>query len=236
MTIQILLDAWIISGAFHDVNPPASEAEITEAEQKIGAVLPPPLRELYRCFNGGWTLDRVFYPLQPTPNEDIALINANAKYAEWEWHIPKEIRLFADEGAGHVFGIWITSCDNPIFSHPIIEFGVPTDADGWMGIYGTNLISFLLGWSAVQLMGQEETASSEEELRQIQMGLNMLQVPQSLRAERFDENQFDNRHAWDDPHVTQIRKWADPNLPDPSGNCYSQQYTISDLKRIFSET
>ena len=54
------------------------------------------------------------------------------------------------------------------------------------------------------------------------------EVPQSLRAE----------HHYEDPdeNFALLRKWADPQLPDPYGNSYSQEYTIADLKRLFGAT
>ncbi len=65
-------------------------------------------------------------------------------------------------------------------------------------------------------------------LKRIQMALDTLQVPPSLRAEHHYEDSKGN--------FAQLRQWADPSLPDPYGDPYSQRYTISDLKRIFGET
>ena len=39
-----------------------------------------------------------------------------------------------------------------------------------------------------------------------------------------------------DENFALLRKWADPQLPDPYGNSYSQEYTIADLKRLFGAT
>ena len=113
-----------------------------------------------------------------------------------------------------MFGIWLGACGNPIYNHPVIEVG--GSAEDSMGVAGTNLLSFLRGWSAYYLMLKAVDKSKEVEF------LDKLQVPQWLRTESFDGNQF-----------AQLRKWADPQLPDPSGNSSSQRYTIADLKRIF---
>ena len=65
--------------------------------------------------------------------------------------------------------------------------------------------------------------------------LDILQVPQWLRYEHFDESQYDDGQAVVDHHFSQIRKWADPSLPDPYGSSYNQGYTIADLKKLFGE-
>ena len=238
MTIQTLLDAWKASGVYTSIEPPATEAEIQAAEEKIGATLPKPLREVYPLFNGGWAWELDFYPLAPTPDEDLAVINANEKYIEWKWRIPQEIRLFADDHAEQAYGIWLPSCGNPIYNHPIIEVGKLPDEEGCMGVVGTNLISFLRGWSAFHLVLKEsgelwkvelgEDKDAPNRLKRIQTALDMRQVPPSLRTAHHDEDPDEN--------FAQLRKWADPQLPDPYGDSYSQEYTITDLKRLFSVT
>ena len=236
MTIQTLIDAWKSAGAYRNVKTPATEAEIQAAEATIGAQLPTSLREVYPLFNGGWVFELNFFPLNPPP-EHYALTNSNEKYIEYEWHIPKEIRLFADMGGEEVFGIWLPATGNPIYDHPIIEVGFIT-GEGCMGWVGTNLLSFLRGWSAFQLVMREndelwavelgEDKDAPNRLKRVQTFLDTLEVPQSLRAEHHYENPDEN--------FALLRKWADPQLPDPYGNSYSQEYTIADLKRLFGAT
>ena len=237
MTIQMLFDAWQATEIDPSVNPPSTEADIQAAEQKIGTTLPQSLREVYPLFNGGWALDLNFFPLFPPP-EHYALTNSNELYIEYQWRIPKEIRLFTGMGGGEVFGIWLPSCGNPIYNHPIIEVGGMPAEDGCMGVVGTNLISFLCGWSAFQLVMTEdselwkvelgENKDAPNRLQRIQTALDTLLVPQSLRTEHHHEDPDEN--------FAQLRKWADPQLPDPYGNSYSQQYTIADLKKLFGDT
>ena len=226
MTIQTLFDAWITSDSLQSMEPPVTEADIRAAEAKIGSSIPPPLRELYMLCNGGWMLFYLaFYSLEL--NEyGFGLVNTNEKYIEWGWHIPQEIRLFADEAASDVFGIWLPCCGNSIYNHPIIEVGRMPGEDGCMGVAATNLISFLRGWAAYHLVDEErdELAEDGEKLKAIQTALDMLEVPQSLRGDNFDDE------------MAPFRKWADPHLPDPYGDSYSQRYTITDLKRLFGAT
>jgi len=92
----------------------------------------------------------------------------------------------------------------------------------------------LRGWAAYHLVYDErdelwaielgEDKDPPNRLKRIQTALDTLQVPQSVRGEHFD----DYMHAF--------RKWADPQLPDPSGDSYNQRYTIADLKRLFGAT
>ena len=247
MTIQTLIDCWVTSDPSETFNPPATEQEIQDAEEKIGATFPPPLRELYRFTNGNWIFDLDFYQLDLNEH-GFGLVNANEKYIEWRWTIPQEIRLFAHNGASNAYGIYLPACGNRIFNHPIIEVGTIFE-DGCMGVAGTNLISFLRGWSAYHLMEHEidalnavEAGESANRLIQIQTALSMLQVPQHLLTEPFYEV-YEERFGSDpmsdwsvDHHFSQLRKWADPSLPDPYGTSYTQEYTITDLKRLFGET
>ena len=84
MTLQTLFDAWQASGAFASVEAPATEAEIQAAEKKIGATLPKLLREVYPLFNGGWTLDLDFFLLDASPDEKLAVTNANELFIKWD--------------------------------------------------------------------------------------------------------------------------------------------------------
>ena len=247
MTIQMLFDAWQATEEDPSVNPPATEAEIQATEEKIGAQLPTSLREVYQLFNGDWMWDLDFYQLDLNEH-GFGLVNANEKYIESGWHIPKEIRLFAGMGGSEVFGIWLPKTGKAIYNHPIIEVGTIFE-EGCMGVGGTNLISFLRGWSAYHLMEHEidalnavEEGESANRLIQIQTALSMLQVPQHLLREPFYEvyeERFGSNPMSDwsvDHHFSQLRKWADPQLPDPYGDSYNQRYTIADLKRIFGES
>ena len=238
MTIQMLIDAWKSAGVYYNVETSATEAEIQAAEATIGAQLPTSLREIYPLFNGGWIWDLQWFPLDASPDEELAVTNANELYIGWEWRIPQEIRLFAHTGGEEVFGIWLPSCGNPIYNHPVIEVGELAGEEGCMGVAGTNLLSFLRGWSAFHLVLEEsgelwkvelgEDKDAPNRLKRIQTALDMRQVPPSLRAAHHDDDPGEN--------FALLRKWADPQLPDPSGDSYTQRYTITDLKRIFGES
>ena len=253
MTIQSLIDCWVTSDPSYTWNPPATEAEIRAAEEKIGSALPSSLRELYRFFNGGNDIfgGLFFFPLEPNPDE-LGLTDATEMYIEWQWCNPQEVRLFAHEGASNVYGIWLPETNSEVFRQPIIEVG-SIHEEGCMGVVGTNLESFLLGSSACSLIWSEiaalnaindgEDPNAPKQLKQIQTALEMLQVPQHLRTPPYLGVDpfyvvYDEQLARD--HLVQVKKWADRLLPDslladPSYISYSQRYTVTDLKKMFGE-
>ena len=124
-------------------------------------------------------------------------------------------------GGEETFGIWLPETSNLIYDYPIIEVGELHDED-CMGVVGTNLISFLCGWSAFRLIETELDESKESAF------LDTLFVPQYLRTEHHHEDHEEN--------FVQLRKWADPLLPDPTGDSYTQRHTITDLKKLFGVT
>ena len=234
MTIQKLIDCWAASDPSYTWNPPATEAEIRAAEEKIGSVLPSSLRELYQFSNGDDIVDAVFlFPLHPNNISSLGLSNSTAMLKEWSWHNPPEILLFATNGLSEAYGIWLPETDREVFKQPIIEVA-PTD-EGCMGVVGTNLTSFLLGRSAYHLIFEidSEEPDAANKLERLQTALDMLQVPQMLRhVEWFGGD--------DVRHLVQIIKWADPLLPDsllsnPCSSSYTQKYTVTDLKKLFGE-
>lgn len=191
-----------------------------------------------------------FFQLHPNPTELLGLTNATQMYIEWHWYNPREVLLFAHEGGSDVFGIWMPKTNSKIFRQPIIEVGAIHE-EGCMGVVGTNLESFLLGTSAYSLIWSEiaainavdegEDPNAPKKLNQIQTALEMLQVPRHLRTPSclgvdpfyvvYDEQLADE-------HLAEIRKWADPLLPDSllaSYGSYKQEYTVTDLKKLFGE-
>ena len=256
MTLQTLINAWAMSGRYQSINPPVTKAEVQAAEAKIGAKLPQTLREVYQFSNGGWVWEVSFcrllplsneYHDRPTSRDQFALTNMNEIYIKNWWRpIPEEIRLFGATD-NKLYGIWLSEINNPIFNHPIIEVGSPVrGGEDCMGVVGTNLTSFLHSWSVYHLIYQEslklvdqaylQLEAGREELRRIQTAQDMLQVPQSLRLKHFDQSRYKQVYEEEKVHLTELRRWADPKLPDPSGTSYSQRYTIADLKRLFGAT
>lgn len=234
MTIKRLIDSWVTSAPSYTWNPPATEAESRDAEEKIGSVLPSSLRELYQFSNGDDIVDAVFlFPLLPNNISSLGLSNSTAMFNEWGWHNPQEVLLFATNGFSEAYGIWLPETDSEVFKQPIIEVA-PTD-EGCMGVVGTNLTSFLLGRTVWHLLFDIydlkdcKEPDARDKLKQIQTAFDMLQVPQSFR--RVDPFGHDSERQF-----LEIIKWADPLLPDSllaSYGSYEQEYTVTDLKKLF---
>ncbi|MDE0184081.1 MAG: SMI1/KNR4 family protein [Candidatus Poribacteria bacterium] len=233
MTIKTIIDAWVASDPSYTWSPPATEAEIRAAEEQIGSPLPPPLRELYQFSNGGDIMDVVFlFQLLPNNISSLGLSNSTAMFNELGWHNPQEILLFATNGLSEAYGIWLPETDSEVFKQPIIEVA-PTD-EGCMAVVGTNLTSFLLGRTAYHLVFEidnfdgSKKPDASKKLKQLQIALDILQVPQTFRhVEFFDDS---------DHHFSQIIKWADPSLPNPCASSYIQEYTVTDLKKLFGDS
>lgn len=102
---------------------PASEEEILYAQEKIGARLPSPLRDLYGFRNGGWTEDLRHFPLEPGPEGGLraGLTNGTEVYIEMGYRIPEEMRLFASDSGGELYGIWAPVSASPCFDHPFVH-------------------------------------------------------------------------------------------------------------------
>ena len=252
MTIQKLIDCWKTSDPSYTWNPPATEAEIRAAEENIGFTLPSSLRELYGFFNGGEDIfgGLFFYPLESTPDE-LGLTDATEMYIQWQWYNPREVLLFAHEGASNVYGIWLPETDSEVFRQPIIEVG-SIHEEGCMGVVGTNLESFLLSLTAAHLIDLEiealhddgENPNAVMQLKRVQTALDMLKVPQRLRRKGLTIIAAVNDPSIlldDEQDFVKIRKWADPLIPDsllanPYYSSYSQRYTVTDLKKLFGES
>ena len=155
------------------------------------------------------------FSLNPNPpNDFIGLTAVNEKFNEWGWHISPEVQLFAGDGGGDHFGIWLPETESKIFDHPIIEIGQIFEP-GCMGVVGTNLTSFLLGRTVWSLL------------------LDKLQVPQRIRSFKPFGNDTERQYL-------EIIKWADPLLPDSllsdiPYSSYRQEYTVTDLKKLFGD-
>lgn len=252
MTIKRLIDSWVTLAPSYTWNPPATESEISTAEETIGSAIPSSLRKLYQFSNGDAILDTLFlFPIRPTADSLLGLTNATEIYIEWGWCNPQEVLLFADERASNVYGIWLPETTSEVFRQPIIEVG-SIHEEGCMGVVGTNLESFLLSLTVAHLIDLEiealydysEDPNAVIQLKRVQTALDMLKVPQRLRRKGLTIIAALNDKSIlleDEQFFVKIRKWADPLFPDsllanPYSSSYSQRYTVTDLKTLFGES
>lgn len=212
MELTSLINSWTLSQPLHTFYLPAAEAEVLAVEKEIGHKVPSSLRGLYLFSNGlnllGSNLN--VYPLRKSESRWAGLSNLSTQLRDWKWSVPAEVLIFADNGAELYFGVWLPETQSETFRNPIIEVG---EGQGHcMSIVGTNLISFLVGWTAYYLLMYKAESAA----------LDAIALPHSLRDRGLDDELF-----------ADLRRWADPGLPDPYPDPYRKGYTVEAFKKLF---
>lgn len=211
MILMSLIQAWSLSPDLNSIPAHANEHDLRSAEKRIGHRLPPSLRELYGITNGPYLLSgnlRIF-PMHPAET-GLGLISASEQLREWKWPIPEEVLVFADDGSEGLFGIWLPETRSEGLGHPIVEIGSVFEPE-CMAIAGTDLAPFLLGWTAYYSLLLEADHHV----------LDAIGVPPSLRDEELDDELF-----------AQLRRWADPGLPDPYPDPYEKGHSAQQLTNL----
>ena len=222
------------------MRPPATEEEICAAEAKIGQKLPSPLRELYAFGNGGWTTDLNYLPLERDPERLPweGLTDGTEEQIALGYRITDEVRLFAGDGGGDLFGLWMPRTERAFFENPVIHLAHELlDEDGCLGIVGTNLTSFLLRRSVSDI--EEVHDRGPEQLKREEEARKILQVPWQLCPdgvlERYKEYRLDGTGLWRyEFYSDEVRKWADPHLPSEFEGAYENRFSMADLRRILA--
>jgi hypothetical protein len=209
-----IIRAWKTSEG-HTFNSPASQDALAALEQHLGLRLPPDLRRLYQFSDGADLLGGNFryWPLR---GEDISVWESPDLMRAWHHVIPDEVLVFGDNGSESLFGVWLEPTGSNIFQSPIVEVGESHEA-GCMAVAGTSLVPFLRGWSAYYLLLEDEPSTA---------ALDALGVPPELRFAAED---------MEDEHFAELRRWADPNLPDPYVDPDTTRYDADALRHLFAE-
>jgi hypothetical protein len=203
--LERVVAAWRLSAASDELAKPASEETIAEAERALGRPVPDGLKTLYRFSNGMGPLggNLTVVPLLDTERadgEEIGLVNLGDRLRSWDWPIPDEVLVFGGNGGDDQFGIWYPSgapADGPT---PVVMVGSIFEP-GCLALAGTDLPKFLLAWSGYYLALLDAPTEA----------LDALGLPDSLR--RIDA----------DGSLAPYFRWADPALPDPEPDPYSQR-------------
>jgi hypothetical protein len=196
--------------------------------------LPGPLREFYRFSNGASLLggDLQIHTLQPetrkidkpfvnpfrpaeppsTQYTTRALATETTFLREHDWPISAEVLVFGGDGSDSLFGIWLPKTAGSVFEHPIVEIGEIFDTPKNMAVVGTSLLRFLYSRTADYLLLHRADDGA----------LDAIGVPKNLRSDPAD------------PPLSRIRKWADPNLPDPEPDPYKRGFDAAELRRLFT--
>jgi hypothetical protein len=215
--IERVLAAWRLSAARGELGEAASEGTIAEAERALGRPVPYDLKVLYRFSNGMGPLggNLAVVPLHDTEHadgEEIGLVNLGDRLRSWDWPIPDEVLVFGGNGGDDQFGIWYPSgapADGPT---PVVMIGSIFEP-GCLALAGTDLPKFLLAWSGYYLALLDAPTEA----------LDALGLPDSLR--RIDK----------DGSFAPYFRWADPSLPDPVPDPYSQRMDAEEIAAVIED-
>ncbi len=212
--MEEIISAWQASPG-HAFNPAADEQALTALEQHLQLRLPPEFRRLYQFSDGAYLLEGnlSYWPLR---GKDFSLWESTRFLRECHHVIPEEVLVFGDNGSESLFGLWLQPTGSPVFQSPIVEIG-EIHEPGCMAIAGTSLIPFLRGWTAHYLLLQEDVSAD---------ALDMLGLQEELR---FPAEELD------DEHFALLRRWADPDLPDPDVDPYESRFDADACRLLFSE-
>jgi len=210
--IERIVASWNLSCA-STLNPGATLAELKRVGRKLEKSLPDDFMALYEHCNGGEVLHGNIQ-LYPLDGEDLSVLHASAFLRRYDWPIPPELVVFAGDGQGGSFGLWLPKDGN---SRPfVIEVGESVE-DSSLSVTGTSLSGFLRGRTAYYLLSLESPSAAFEALG----------LPAELR-ERFQSSELE-----DGDYETLIR-WANRDLPEFPVSPYEARLTADDVRRLAS--
>ena len=208
-----LVDCWLLSKRHHEWSPGASDEEISRAENLLKRRLPKVLRAVYEMSNGlglvGGNLN--FVPLESSDDSELTLVSNSSTLREWSVSVLEELLLFGDDGSDSEFGLWLPEGGASLDDCPVIELGESVA----MAIAGSSLCCFLKGRTAYYLLWEKDAARS----------LDALGLPAELRTDSPDDDDF-----------AKITQWADPSLPNPVPDPYTDCITADELRARFNGT
>jgi hypothetical protein len=217
VSLPALIEVWDRSADLHTRAPGASAAEIEEAEQRLGRRLPDQVRSLYEAMNGGELFegDLRIDPLLPSGGEDdpFGVVGHSDFLRGAKWPIPPELVVFAADGTGDPFGVWMP-VDQPDTRGFVVQVGAVFE-EASFAVVGDDMLSFLVGWTAFYLVLMDEQRAAA--------ALDVLGVPDRLRTGPEDMTEED---------LGPFLGWASPGLPDPRPEAYEYPMTADDLRKF----
>lgn len=207
--IEAVVRCWELSGV-STLDAGATPQKLKNVVRKLGRQPPDELMTLYSYCNGGEILEGniQLYPLDGT---ELSLLTAADFLRNHQWPIPQELILFAGDGQGGSFGLWLpeTHIGRPL----VVEVGEIFEG-GALAVTGTSLSGFLRGRSAYYalLLDVPEVASTS------------LGVPKTLTRKPAEELDDDDYEAF--------MRWANPGLPDFPVSSYEARLTADDVRRL----
>lgn len=213
--LEILKRAWALSPALHQLPSAAPEKALRAIEKSLGLPLPADLRALYRVSDGPSLFLGNLNVYPSDARREITLGRAADVFRDRGWPVPDEILVFADDGAGSLYGIWTGVVADPRFPSPpspVVEIIESEEAEA-LALAATSLVRFLVFQTA---LGALQAGGTDEVLA-------ALDVPEYLR--RMDPA---------NPDLERLREWADPDLPHKVSDPYLGALDPEELKQILA--
>ena len=211
--IEKIVASWSLSGA-STLNPGATSQELRRVCRRLEKNFPDDFIALYEQCDGGDVLHGNIQ-LFPLDGEDLSVLRASAFLRRHDWPIPPELIVFAGNGQGESFGLWLPKDGNsPQF---VIEVGA-IFKDGSLSVTGTSLTGFLRGRSAYYLLLLESPPAALDELC----------LPMEFRHGL-------NRSKLNDSGYEALIRWANPDLPKHPISPYESRLTADDIRRLASQ-
>lgn len=207
--IEAVVRCWELSGT-STLNAGATPEELKDAASTLGRDLPDELVALYSHCNGGDVLGGNIH-LYPVDGDELSLVQGSDFLRRYKWPIPQEVIVFAGDGVGGSFGLWLPG--DQIGRPFVVEVGEIFE-EGSLAITGTSLSGFLRGRSAYYVFLLE---SPDDALRS-------LGVPEQFTRKRADEP--------DDHDYEALMRWANPDLPEFPVSSYEARLTADDVRRF----
>ena len=141
--IDAIVRSWRLSGEC-ELGAGATQEQLRSAEQLIGRTFPSELFDLYSQCDGAHVL-RGNLQLDPLDGRDSSVVRSSPWLRSVGWPVPDELIVFAGNGGGDSFGIWL-----PRVGHHaplVIEVGAIFE-EGSFAVVGTSLGAFLRGRTA----------------------------------------------------------------------------------------
>jgi hypothetical protein len=205
--IEKIVASWSLSGT-STLNPGATSEELKYVRRRLEKNFPDDFIALYEQCDGGDLLHGNIQ-LYPLDGEDLSILRASAFLRRHDWPIPPELLVFAGDGQGGSFGLWLPKDGN---SRPfVIEVGEIFE-DGSLSVTGTSLTGFLRGRTAYYLLSLESPRAALEELG----------IPIEFRR-RLNSSDYDA-----------LIRWANPDLPEFPISPYEARLTADDVRRLAS--
>jgi len=182
-----------------EFGPPCRDADLR--------VVPPPLRWFYKRADGASLFggDLLLFPAAGVDDGTIERASELARQADW--HVPKEVTLFAKEAGDEVVGVWTPQSK---FPSPIVLTGLVFKPAAHV-LLATSFERYLMTRIVWEYAGTEFAADA----------FDLFKVPKELR---IDDLESLDGEAW--------FQWADPALPAPPADPYRDPLTAEELRRI----